>query len=87
MRVDVTNRTDANTGRDTNVPDDPISAAMKRRRINSIQELAARLGVHQATVYRLRNGDTVPNGRTLAKLQEVLGVQARDILAHVERNR
>ena len=57
-----------------------VDMFMKARRIGSYGMIADLIGVHNVTLHRVINGDSVPSPQNLARMCAVLGCQPGDIL-------
>lgn len=53
-----------------------VVAAMDALGIKTAAELARRLDTHEKTVRRWRQGEVIPNHKTLHRLADMIGVQA-----------
>jgi len=57
----------------------PLQIAVDRAGI-SVSQIAARIGVHRATVYRWLGAQAVPDAGQLGQLQLVLGLSADEVV-------
>jgi HTH-type transcriptional regulator, competence development regulator len=57
---------------------------LRRQQFLSQAELARRSGIHKLTILRLENGASLPQGRTVRRLAEALGVQPSELAAPTE---
>ena len=57
---------------------------LRRQRVLSMRELEEMSGVSYNTIWRLENGLTGAQPRTIRKIAEVLGVEPAELISEVE---